>query len=50
MRIHHGGSFMSFPGRQYVGGDEDIFDRVAAEVFSMFDLNKMVTQLGYTKR
>ncbi|GKE32174.1 hypothetical protein Tco_1451496, partial [Tanacetum coccineum] len=33
MRIHHGGNFRRFPGRQYVGGKEGIFDLVDIDVF-----------------
>ena len=36
IRIHHGGSFRGFPGREYVGGEEDIFDSDDANVFSVF--------------
>ena len=39
---------MRFPDREYVGGAEDIFDRVDIDVFSVFDLDQMVLQLGYT--
>ena len=39
---------MCFPDREYVGGAEDIFDRVDIDVFSVFDLDQMVLQLGYT--
>jgi hypothetical protein len=39
---------MRFPDREYVGGTEDIFDRVDVDVFSFFDLDQMVLQLGYT--
>nr|GEV78700.1 hypothetical protein [Tanacetum cinerariifolium] len=42
IRIHHGGSFRRFLGRQYVGGQQDIFNRVNIEVFSVFGLDKMV--------
>ncbi|PWA63816.1 hypothetical protein CTI12_AA349710 [Artemisia annua] len=48
IRIHHGGAFLRFPDREYVGGAEDIFDRVDIDVFSVFDLDQMVLQLGYT--
>nr|GEV78701.1 hypothetical protein [Tanacetum cinerariifolium] len=50
IRIRHGGSFRRFLGRQYVGGQQDIFDRVDIEDFSVFELDNMVRQLGYTEK
>ena len=39
---------MRFPDREYVGGAEDIIDRVDIDVFSVFYLDQMVLLLGYT--
>ncbi|PWA79442.1 hypothetical protein CTI12_AA206480 [Artemisia annua] len=34
IRIHHGGAFVRFPDRDYMGSAEDIIDRVDIDVFS----------------
>nr|GEW51542.1 hypothetical protein [Tanacetum cinerariifolium]GEW93216.1 hypothetical protein [Tanacetum cinerariifolium] len=48
IRIHHGGKFQRYPGRIYVSGRVDIFDRVAIDLFTVVALNMMVLKLGYT--
>ncbi|KAD2804348.1 hypothetical protein E3N88_37725 [Mikania micrantha] len=50
IKIHHGGRFTKFPNRSYVDGQvsyADLFDR---EHFSVFELNKLVTELGYPRK
>nr|GFA31382.1 hypothetical protein [Tanacetum cinerariifolium] len=48
MLIHHGGKFLSYPGRMYVSGRVDIFDMVNIVLFTVVALNMMVLKLGYT--
>nr|GEU76288.1 hypothetical protein [Tanacetum cinerariifolium] len=48
IRIHHGGNFLSYPGRMYVSGRVDIFDMVDMDLFTVVALNMMVLKLGYT--
>nr|GEY11152.1 hypothetical protein [Tanacetum cinerariifolium] len=48
IRIHHGGKFISYPGRMYVSGRVDIFDMVNINLFTVVALNMMVLKLGYT--
>nr|GEY43094.1 hypothetical protein [Tanacetum cinerariifolium] len=48
IRIHHGGKFLSYPGRMYVSGRVDIFDMVDIDLFTVVAPNKMVLKLGYT--
>nr|GEV34816.1 hypothetical protein [Tanacetum cinerariifolium] len=48
IRIHHGGKFISYPGRMYVSGRVDIFDMVDIDLFTVVALNMMVLKLGYT--
>nr|GEV34473.1 hypothetical protein [Tanacetum cinerariifolium] len=48
IRIHHGGKFLSYPGRMYVSGRVDIFDMVDIDLFTVVALNMMVLKLGYT--
>ncbi|GJW06102.1 hypothetical protein Tco_1568525 [Tanacetum coccineum] len=43
IRIHHSVSFRRFPGRQYVGDKEDIFDLVDIDVFYVHELDPMAT-------
>nr|GEY85772.1 hypothetical protein [Tanacetum cinerariifolium] len=48
IRIHHGGKFLSYPGRMHVSGRVDIFDMVDIDLFTVVALNIMVLKLGYT--
>nr|GEU36652.1 hypothetical protein [Tanacetum cinerariifolium] len=48
IRIHHGGKYLSYPGRIYVSGRVDIFDMVDIDLFTAVALNMMVLILGHT--
>nr|GEZ51656.1 hypothetical protein [Tanacetum cinerariifolium] len=48
IQIHHGGKFLSYPGRMYVNGRVDIFDKIDIDLFIVVALNIMVLKLGYT--
>ncbi|PWA36674.1 hypothetical protein CTI12_AA597560 [Artemisia annua] len=50
LQIHHNGEFTSPPGRRYLFGDIDWFDRVYYDIFSMDLLGEMLEDLGYTDR
>ncbi|KAJ9557500.1 hypothetical protein OSB04_012114 [Centaurea solstitialis] len=47
LRIHHGGVFLKFPGRQYVGGKTQIVDLVDTDKFSINELHEMMAEIGY---
>ncbi|CAI9292028.1 unnamed protein product [Lactuca saligna] len=49
LKIHHGGSFTKFPGRNYVEGRLSFFDFVDTGLFSVHDLNDMIHEIGYSK-
>nr|KAJ0185090.1 hypothetical protein LSAT_V11C900461820 [Lactuca sativa] len=48
LKIHHGGFFTKFPGRKYVKGRLAFFDFVDTDLFSVYDLNDMIREIGYS--
>ncbi|GJV07811.1 hypothetical protein Tco_1345467 [Tanacetum coccineum] len=49
LQIHHNGEFTSPPERKYHFGTIDWFDLVHCDMFGMYTLKEMFTDLGYIK-
>ncbi|KAI3503301.1 hypothetical protein L1887_31741 [Cichorium endivia] len=47
IRLHHGGTFTSFPGRKYLKGKEDYVDLLDIDKFSIHDIDDMMEELGH---
>ncbi|GJV67268.1 mutator type transposase [Tanacetum coccineum] len=46
IRIHHGGSFTSSPGRSYINGQTHIVDELDSDEFSVHEIDSIVEELG----
>ncbi|KAJ9567651.1 hypothetical protein OSB04_003617 [Centaurea solstitialis] len=47
LKIHHGGRFTKFPGRQYVKGKTHYVELVDTDTFSVHELEDMMHEVGY---
>ena len=47
LKIHHGGKFTKFAGRQYERGKTHIVDLVDTGTFSVLELEDMMNEIGY---
>ena len=47
LKLHHGGVFVKFPGRQYVKGKTQIVDLVDTDKLSVNELHVMMAEIGY---
>ncbi|GKB58398.1 benzoate carboxyl methyltransferase [Tanacetum coccineum] len=46
IRLHHGGSFTSSPGRSYINGQTHIVDELDSDEFSVHEIDSIVEELG----
>ncbi|GKF40923.1 hypothetical protein Tco_0124265, partial [Tanacetum coccineum] len=42
IRLHHGGSFTSSPGRSYINGQTHIVDELDSDEFSVHEIDSIV--------
>jgi hypothetical protein len=49
MKLHHGGSFTTFPGRSYQNGSETYVDIIDIDKFSVHEIDDVLEILGYSK-
>nr|XP_043630220.1 glutamic acid-rich protein-like [Erigeron canadensis] len=47
IHVHYDGKFTKNPNREYVDGKIQAFDFIEHDIFSMHDMNDMITELGY---